>query len=144
MVYQGSKSRVAKDICPIIQKAIDESNCDTFVDAFVGGANLIQHIKCENRIGYDINPYLIALLNNLDKIPNFEVPISKEEYDICRAEWRSAQLTHPDWYIGAVGYIASFGGRFQMVDMQKTSLQVIQSDMNIAIERTTFLNRCRN
>ena len=112
MVYQGSKSRVAKDICPIIQKAIGESNCDTFVDAFVGGANLIQHIKCENRIGYDINPYLIALLNNLDKIPNFEVPISKEEYDICRAEWRSAQLTHPDWYIGAVGYIASFGGRF--------------------------------
>lgn len=112
MVYQGSKSRVAKEICPIIQKAIDESNCDTFVDAFVGGANLIQHIKCENRIGYDINPYLIALLNNLDKIPNFEVPISKEEYDICRAEWRSAQLTHPDWYIGAVGYLASFGGKF--------------------------------
>lgn len=112
MVYQGSKSRVAKEICPIIQKAIDESNCDTFIDAFVGGANLIQHIKCENRIGYDINPYLIALLNNLDKIPNFEVPISKEEYDTCRAEWRSAQLTHPDWYIGAVGYIASFGGRF--------------------------------
>lgn len=112
MVYQGSKSRVAKDICPIIQKAIDESNCDTFIDAFVGGANLIQHIKCENRIEYDINPYLIALLNNLDKIPNFEVPISKEEYDTCRAEWRSAQLTHPDWYIGAVGYIASFGGRF--------------------------------
>ena len=112
MVYQGSKSRVAKDICPIIQKAIDESNCDTFIDAFVGGANLIQHIKCENRIGYDINPYLIALLNNLDKIPNFEVPISKEEYDTCRAEWRSAQLTHLDWYIGAVGYIASFGGRF--------------------------------
>lgn len=35
MVYQGSKSRVAKEICPIIQKAIDESNCDTFVDAFV-------------------------------------------------------------------------------------------------------------
>ena len=112
MVYQGSKSRVAKEICPIIQKAIDESNCDTFIDAFVGGANLIQHIKCENRIGYDINPYLIALLNNLDKISNFEVPISKEEYDICRAEWHSAQLTHPDWYIGAVGYIASFGGRF--------------------------------
>ena len=112
MVYQGSKSRVAKDICPIIQKTIDESNCDTFVDAFVGGANLIQHIKCKNRIGYDINPYLIALLNNLDKIPNFEVPVSKEEYDICRAEWRSTQLIHPDWYIGAVGYIASFGGRF--------------------------------
>ena len=50
MVYQGSKARIAKDICPIIQKAIDESNCDTFIDAFVGGANLIQHIKCKNRV----------------------------------------------------------------------------------------------
>lgn len=119
MVYQGSKSRVAKDIYPIIQKAIDESNCDTFIDAFCGGANLIQHIKCENRIGYDVNPYLIALLNNLDKIPDFKVPISKEEYDICRAEWRAARTqtsvrdwVYDDWYIGAVGYIASFGGRF--------------------------------
>lgn len=112
MVYQGSKARIAKDICPIIQKAIDESNCDTFIDAFVGGANLIQHIRCKNRIGYDVNPYLIALLNNLDKIPDFEIPVSKEEYDACRAEWRSARLTRPDWYIGAVGYLASFGGRF--------------------------------
>lgn len=119
MVYQGSKSRVAKDIVPIIQKSIDESNCDTFIDAFCGGANLIQHIKCENRIGYDVNPYLIALLNNLDKIPDFKVPISKEEYDICRAEWRAARTQtsvrdwiYDDWYIGAVGYIASFGGRF--------------------------------
>ena len=49
MVYQGSKARIAKDICPIIQKAIDESNCDTFIDAFVGGANLIQHIKCKDK-----------------------------------------------------------------------------------------------
>ena len=31
MVYQGSKARIAKDICPIIQKAIDESNCDTLL-----------------------------------------------------------------------------------------------------------------
>lgn len=112
MVYQGSKARIAKYIAPIIQKAINDSHANTFIDAFVGGANLIQHIKCENRIGYDLNPYLIAILNNLDKIPSIEVPISKELYDTCRAEWRSAQLTHPDWYIGAVGYITSFGGRF--------------------------------
>ena len=46
MVYQGSKARIAKYIAPIIQKAINDSHTDTFIDAFVGGANLIQHIKC--------------------------------------------------------------------------------------------------
>lgn len=95
MVYQGSKARIAKYIAPIIQKAINDSHANTFIDAFVGGANLIQHIKCENRIGYDLNPYLIATLNNLDKIPSIEVPISKELYDTCRAEWRSAPSGAP-------------------------------------------------
>ena len=37
MVYQGSKARVAKYICPIIQKYIDETNAETFIDAFCGG-----------------------------------------------------------------------------------------------------------
>lgn len=138
MVYQGSKARIAKYIAPIIQKAINDFHVDTFIDAFVGGANLIQHIKCENRIGYDLNPYLIATLNNLDKIPSIEVPISKELYDACRAEWRSAQLTHPDWYIGAVGYIASFGGRFYDGGYCKDEYPSAPGNMNILGERTIF------
>ena len=114
MVYQGSKARVAKYICPIIQKYIDETNAETFIDAFCGGANVIQYMSARNKIGYDTNPYLIALLNNLDKIESVEVPISREHYNDVKAAWRQREREsqYPDWYIGAIGFIASFGGKF--------------------------------
>lgn len=112
MVYQGSKARIAKYICPIIQKYIDESNYDTFIDAFCGGANVIQYARARNKIGYDTNPYLIALLNNLDKVESIQVPISREHYNDVKSDWKSNSHKYEDWYIGAVGFIASFGGKF--------------------------------
>lgn len=112
MVYQGSKARVAKYICPIIQKYIDEIGAETFIDAFCGGANVIQHISAYNKIGYDTNPYLIALLNNLDKIESVEVPISREHYNDVKESWRAKDGRYEDWYVGTIGFIASFGGKF--------------------------------
>lgn len=112
MVYQGGKSRISRYICPIIQRYIDNNHITTFIDAFVGGASIIQNIRCENRIGYDTNPYLIAVLNNLDKVQDFTIPIDKKEYDRCRTMWRNNDHTEPDWYIGLVGFIGSFGGKF--------------------------------
>lgn len=35
--YFGSKSRITKDIVPIIQKAIDDNNINTYIEPFVGG-----------------------------------------------------------------------------------------------------------
>lgn len=37
----GSKSRIAKDIVPIIQKCIDDNNIDTYIEPFVGGQTLL-------------------------------------------------------------------------------------------------------
>ena len=62
MVYLGSKNKLAKYIVPIIQKYIDDTNCKDYFEPFVGGANIIDKIKCENKYGNDINKYLIALL----------------------------------------------------------------------------------
>lgn len=62
MVYMGSKSKYAKYIVPILQKAIDENNITTYIECFVGGANIIDKIKCENKYGYDRSDTLIALL----------------------------------------------------------------------------------
>lgn len=50
MKYMGSKSRIAKDIVPILQRYIDENNIDTYVEPFVGGANVIDKIKCKNEL----------------------------------------------------------------------------------------------
>lgn len=62
MVYMGSKAKYAKYIVPIIQKAIDENNIETYIECFVGGANIIDKIKCKNKYGYDRSDTLIALL----------------------------------------------------------------------------------
>ena len=67
MVYMGSKAKYAKYIVPILQKTIDDNNVDTYIECFVGGANVIDKIKCENRYGYDRSDTLIALLQTAQK-----------------------------------------------------------------------------
>ena len=41
MVYMGSKAKYAKYIIPILQRAIDENKVNTYIECFVGGANII-------------------------------------------------------------------------------------------------------
>ena len=65
MVYQGSKARLSKDLAPIINKLISDNNIEVYVEPFVGGANMIQHIVCDRRIGNDYNKYLIAMFQRL-------------------------------------------------------------------------------
>lgn len=67
MVYMGSKRKYKKYIIPILQKTINNFNIDTYIEPFVGGANVIDDIKCENRIGYDRSDTLIALLDLASK-----------------------------------------------------------------------------
>ena len=62
MVYMGSKAKYAKYIVPILQRAIDENKVNTYIECFVGGANIIDKIKCEHRYGFDRSDTLIALL----------------------------------------------------------------------------------
>jgi DNA adenine methylase len=63
MVYMGSKAKYAKYIVPILQKCIDENSVTIYIEPFVGGANIIDKIKCKNRYGFDRSDTLIALLN---------------------------------------------------------------------------------
>ena len=67
MNYMGSKSRIAKYIVPIIQKCIDDNNIRYYIEPFVGGANIIDKIICENKSGSDKNEYLIALLDYVSR-----------------------------------------------------------------------------
>jgi len=77
----GSKARLAKDISSIINELIAKNNITTYIEPFVGGANMIQHINCEKKIGIDNNEYLIAMWNAIisDWTPPNE--ISKELYN---------------------------------------------------------------
>lgn len=113
MKYMGSKSRIAKYIVPIIQKFIDDNESELFIEPFVGGANVIDKIRCETKIGSDLNRYLIALLNRAkDNMPLYdEVP--KELYDEARDAFNEEDTSSfEDWQIGNIGFLASYNGRW--------------------------------
>ena len=109
----GSKSRVAKYIVPIIQKYIDENNIKKYVEPFVGGANIIDKIKCEEKYGFDNNKYLIALLKRVQNGEKLYDEVSKELYDKARTAFNNNDTSKfEDWEVGNIGFIASFNGRW--------------------------------
>jgi DNA adenine methylase len=77
----GSKARLAKDLAPLMNDIIKKFEIGKYIEPFVGGANMIQYIECENKFGSDNNDYLIQLWKALQDgwIPPSE--LSKELYN---------------------------------------------------------------
>ena len=112
MVYQGSKSKIVKYIIPIIQEYIDNNNIETYVEPFVGGANVIDKIKCKTKIGTDLNKYVIALLNHVkDDLPLYD-EVSKELYDDARMSLNSNNNSFENCQIGNIGILAAYNGKW--------------------------------
>ena len=112
MKYMGSKSRIASSIVPIIQQMISENSIKTYIEPFVGGCNVIDKIICDNRIASDNHKYLIAMYQNLDKIKELPEFVQREHYSEVRDCFNQNGTNYPDWYIGAIGFLASYNGRF--------------------------------
>lgn len=108
----GSKSRIAKDIVPIIQGLIDKYEIKTYIEPLCGGCNIIDKIESDTRIASDNNRYLIAMLQTLDKIAMLPDFVTKEHYTDVRSCFNTGDGRYPDWYIGAVGILSSYNGRF--------------------------------
>lgn len=108
MVYMGSKNRLAKYLVPIIQNYITEDTRG-YLEPFVGGANMIDKIQCNNKIGCDIHKPLIALLNKAkDDSESLPTNITKEEYE----DVKNNKESYEDWYVGLVGFCATFSGKY--------------------------------
>lgn len=111
MKYVGSKNRISKQIAPIIQSYIDGmgDKCNGYWEPFVGGANMIDKIKCTYKYGTDCHKYLIALLRHVqqtvDDLPN---TITEDEYKAVNTN----PDNYPDWYVGLVGFCASYNGKW--------------------------------
>ena len=106
----GSKSKIKKDILPILQKIIDDNNISTYIEPFVGGANIIDSIKCQNKIGGDKSETLIELLKYVRDGGELPSEVSKELYDEVRRNKNNDK--YDKWFIGAIGYLASYNGRY--------------------------------
>lgn len=110
MKYKGSKSRIAKEIAPIILK--NRKKNQPLVEPFVGGANFTSFAD-GIRIAGDVNECLIACLDSLSKgwIPPSE--ITRKFYNECRDKYNSKSYTLDEMkIIGYVGINGSYGGRY--------------------------------
>lgn len=107
MIYMGSKNRLSKHLIPIIQSYIT-SDTVAYIEPFVGGGNVIDKIKCDRRIGYDADKYVVATLSALRDgwIPPYEV--SKEEY----VDIKNNKDNYDDCLVGYIGYELSFGAKW--------------------------------
>lgn len=115
MVYQGSKAKIAKDIVPILQECIDRNKVQIYIEPFVGGANIIDKVNCFYKLDYDINEYLIALLVEAKLDPELKFlpkECSFEHYKEVRDSYNKKDGKFTKCYIGGIGFLASYGGRF--------------------------------
>lgn len=128
----GSKSRIAKYIVPIIQKYIDENSIEKYVEPFVGGANVIDKIKCKEKYGFDKNKYLIALLKRVQSGRALYEEVSKDLYDKARTAFNNGDTSEfEDWEIGNIGFIASFNGRWFDGGYAKTGYEKTKNGMRL-------------
>lgn len=106
MQYMGSKNRISKELVPIIQSYITKDT-KGYLEPFVGGANMIDKIQHHNKVGCDIHKELIKLLqySQINELPE---TISEEEYNRVK----NNKTKYEDWYVGLVGFCASFGARY--------------------------------
>ena len=107
LIYLGSKNRLSKYLAPIIQSYVDKG-CKGYLEPFVGGANMIDKIKYNNKIGSDIDKYVIATLQGLQDGVEPPKEVSRELYD----EVKNNKDNYSDFLVGYIGYEMSFGAKW--------------------------------
>lgn len=107
MIYVGSKRRLSKELAPIIQSYITKDTTG-YLEPFVGGANMIDKISHKNRVGCDIDEYVISTLIALRDgwIP--PKTVTKEEY----LEIKNNKDNYEKHLVGYIGYQLSFGAKW--------------------------------
>lgn len=107
MKYVGSKARFSKELVPIIQRYIDDNNIKVYIEPFVGGANIIDKIRCETRIGNDYDTLVIDLLKGYTtdlELP--KLPSKEHYYDV-----RDNPNKYDKVYRSAILLFASYNAR---------------------------------
>jgi DNA adenine methylase len=106
MKYMGSKTRIAKEILPIMLK--NRTSNQYWVEPFVGGANMIDKVD-GNRIGADINKYLIealiAIRDDIDLLPKNNKEFTEDDY-------KKLKLSDDYKYKGFAGFAYSYSGKW--------------------------------
>lgn len=118
----GDKKRIANHITSYINSYIYLNNITTYIEPFVGGANIIDKVICQNKIGYDNDKYLIALYKHIQFSYCSDIPleIGAEQYIDCKEHFKNKDNKYKDWYTGIVYYLASSNLSVEMFNKNST------------------------
>jgi DNA adenine methylase len=111
MRYCGSKqprNKWVRDILNIINTNI--RNEQTYIEPFLGGANMFSNVNHNKKIGSDDNHYLMDMwigIQNGTFIPPFK--LSEEEYQLLEKSWLNNDGLYPNSLIGYVANACSYG-----------------------------------
>lgn len=109
MIYMGGKRRIAEQILTIILEGRRDGQY--YVEPFCGGCNMIDKVQ-GNRIANDRNPYLIAMWEALSWGWDPPKIIEREHYCDVRTCYNQNSDEYPMHYVGWVGFVGSYNGRF--------------------------------
>ena len=106
MKYMGSKNRIAKHILPFLQESVDRTG--KYLEPFVGGANMIDKIVCDFRVGCDYNEYIASMWEMLESGWKPPEQVSSDEYK----KIRDNKDSYPKHLVGWVGINCSYSGKW--------------------------------
>lgn len=107
MKYYGDKISISADIVSIINSYIISKNIEVYVEPFVGGANIIDKVICNKKIGNDIDKYIISLLQHMQNDGELPNELDAVTYNDCLAHYKNKDSKYNDWYLAAVGILGS-------------------------------------
>lgn len=120
MKYMGSKSKYAEELLDVMRIECGGNfyPYHTYVEPFVGGANVIDKTKkYENfniRIGNDINTYLIAMFQAVQKGWQPPTKVTEQDYKTCKENLKFSLNPTPieKALFAFVGIGCSYGGKW--------------------------------
>lgn len=156
MRYSGSKRRFMKYLTPILMENIKSGTL--FVDAFGGGMNVVCEIPHMNKVAIELNRYVCALWQYIQKgicdehktvdelIPK---ELTESEYYDIKKSYLNNDGKFPEWLIGYVGSALSYGGGwfagYAKFNPKKNENHILEAfnGLKKQVESFKFLNETR-
>jgi len=80
MQYFGGKNRIGEEIAAVIQPYINKD----YIEPFCGMYGVGRHIQAKNKYAYDINLYLIKMLQELQQGRIYPSIVTEDDYQFAR------------------------------------------------------------
>ena len=139
MKYMGSKNRIAKHLLPIMLVEAEKHGITTWVEPFVGGANMIDKVPDNyDRIGVDFNPHaimaLIDIRDNVDLLPSF----------VTREFYNSIKKTEPKTINSWIRFGCSFGAKLDNgYASNKEGRNYAEKERNLALKQSPLIQNVK-